>query len=133
MLVEGKVGVKSMDEESLIIEKAKNGFNNNLLLENYHKIHSDNAQLVKLIELINIEEKRNYLDLGTGNGYVAFEVAKLSNKINVYGLDIAEKAIKRNREISMANGISNIIFDVYVYDGSKFPYNNECFKCATSR
>ena len=120
-----------MNEENIIIEKAKNGFNRNLLLDNYHKIHSDDKELKKLIELFHVEKKKNYLDLGTGNGYVAFELAKFNKEVNVNGLDIAEKAIQRNKEISLENGINNIKFDVY--DGLNIPYEDSSFDGVISR
>ena len=56
-----------MDKEKITIEKAKAGFNKNLRLDNYNKIHSDDNQLKKLIELLKVGKEGNYLDLATGN------------------------------------------------------------------
>ena len=90
-----------------------------------------NKQLKNIIEYCEFEDKGPYLDLGTGNGYVAFEMAKQKKNITVYGLDIAEKSIEKNIGIAKSNGIKNIRFKRY--DGGKFPFAGKMFNGCLSR
>ncbi len=52
-----------------IIEAARKRFDAQLHTAKDKRIHADNEQLAKLVELVDIQRKK-YLDLGTGN--VAF-------------------------------------------------------------
>jgi ubiquinone/menaquinone biosynthesis C-methylase UbiE len=114
-----------------IIEKAKNSFNKDLLSDIYPKIHYDDEHLKLLLNEIQICKNNNYLDLGTGNGYIAFALAKLSPDINVYGLDIADKAIKNNRKKAEKEHLNNVEFDCY--DGLKFTYKRNFFNAVITR
>lgn len=118
-------------KETEIVKKAKERFNKDLLAENYHNIHSDEAHLKALISSLQVKPQGNYMDLGTGNGYIAFELARIYRNIQVYGLDIADEAILHNRKKALGNEIGNITFDTY--DGLNIPYQKDFFDGIISR
>jgi ubiquinone/menaquinone biosynthesis C-methylase UbiE len=117
--------------ENEIINAARNGFDDKLHSERYNKIHSDDEQRKKIINLLDIKENRNYLDLGTGNGYIAFYLARNYPKINVFGLDIALKSIEKNNEIKKNEKINNI--NIYGYYGGIYPFPSGYFYTVISR
>jgi ubiquinone/menaquinone biosynthesis C-methylase UbiE len=118
-------------EKSEIVKKARDGFNKDLLNENYYRIHSDEEHLKALIESLDVKSQGKYLDLGTGNGYIAFELAGISQDIQVYGLDIAGMVIARNRGKALKKSLGNIYFDTY--DGIRIPYQDNFFDGIISR
>lgn len=107
------------------INAAKERFDKELHSKEYRKIHSDDEQLVKIIDMMDIKNEKKYLDLGTGNGYVAFYLAKKYKHIKVFGLDIAENSIVKNNEIRIDEVIDNIDFSSY--DGTDFPFETGQF------
>lgn len=117
--------------EAELVKKAKTRFNKELLAENYHGIHSDEAHLKALVSSLQVKQQGNYLDLGTGNGYIAFELARMYRNIQVYGLDIADEAILHNRKKALENEIDNITFDTY--DGLNITYQKNFFDGIISR
>ncbi|MEJ2567897.1 MAG: class I SAM-dependent methyltransferase [candidate division WOR-3 bacterium] len=72
------------------IEKTKQKFDPILHTDGYKKIHSDEEHLKKLLNLFELKANCHYLDLGTGNGYLAFALAEKDKNIFVEGLDIVE-------------------------------------------
>lgn len=52
------------------------------------------------------------MDLGTGSGYVALEIARRHGDCRVLGVDIADEAIKSNAETARRLGLSNVTFEV---------------------
>ncbi len=114
-----------------IISKAREGFNRDLLAPDYGKIHYSDEHLELLLGMFEITEGRNYLDLGTGNGYLAFALASLNNKINVYGIDIADLAIKENIKKKTEENIRNVYFDIY--NGIVIPYEADFFHMVMTR
>jgi ubiquinone/menaquinone biosynthesis C-methylase UbiE len=117
--------------ENDIISAAKERFDKELHSKEYRKIHSDDEQLIKIVDLMDIEDAKYYLDLGTGNGYVAFYLAKKYPLIKVYGLDIAENSIIKNNEIRKNEQIYNI--DFISYSGNMFPFETGKFNGLISR
>ena len=73
----------------------------------------------------------NYLDLGTGNGYIAFELAEQFQDAFFIGLDIAKNSIKKNNQMIEKNSLKNIIFKDY--DGLYFPFDSNFFDGMISR
>ncbi|MFZ5986525.1 MAG: methyltransferase domain-containing protein [Bacillota bacterium] len=53
------------------------------------------------------------LGFGTGNGYIAFELARLCKDYFVYGLDIAENVIELNNKKAKDRSLKNIKFELY--------------------
>lgn len=114
-----------------MIENAKKQFDAELHTEEYKKILSDQNHLESLLNIFEFNNNSHYLDLGTGNGYLAFALAEKEKDIHVYGLDIAENSIKKNQQIARDKNLQNIKFDSY--DGTAFPYSNNYFKGIISR
>lgn len=118
-----------MQAEKIIVEKAKRQFDKDFFTEGYTNIISDDEHLKDMINFIDLKQGGNYLDLGTGSGYVAFNLAK--QPVNVVGLDIVEKTINRNNEIALKEQVNNIKFQYY--DGINIPYKTEEFDGVISR
>lgn len=106
-------------DEIKIIEDAKKGFDRYLHTGDYVKIHADSEHLESLIELIDVRKNKKYIDIGTGSGYIAFELAKRYPEILVLGIDIAENAIKKNLKIKNERKLTNL--DFLPYQGTDIP------------
>jgi ubiquinone/menaquinone biosynthesis C-methylase UbiE len=92
------------------IQEARRGFNAELLAPKYDPVHSDSEQLQQLIDYLAVEAEGVYLDLGTGNGYVAFQIAEHHRNCHVFGVDIADQAIGKNTEKARRAELSNLAF-----------------------
>ena len=66
----------------------------------YAETHADAEQLHRLLKALAAGEKQILLDLGTGNGYVAFALTREHPTTQVIGLDIAE--LCRSRKLTHA-------------------------------
>jgi ubiquinone/menaquinone biosynthesis C-methylase UbiE len=119
-----------MDNDD-IVNAAREQFDCRLHAPGYAEIHADDEHRQKLIALCAVAPGKTYLDIGTGNGYVAFALAKQFKDSDFRGLDIARAAIARNEEIGKHEGMENIAFDVY--DGGAFPYRDAQFSGCVSR
>jgi SAM-dependent methyltransferase len=119
-----------MDDDR-IIEAAREGFDGRLHGEEYRRIHSDAEHLENLLALFEIRDGASYLDLGTGNGYVALELAARHPGIRVAGLDIAAESIARDAAIALDRGLANL--DFRSYDGKAFPFDDGAFLGGASR
>ncbi len=96
-----------------IVRRAKARFDQELHTPRYRQIHADDTQRDRLIELMDIQPQRRYLDLGTGNGYIAFELARRFPESAILGVDIAENAIVKNQAIAMEFGMTHVHFQAY--------------------
>lgn len=120
-----------MNAES-IIQQAKKSFDHVLENEIYAGIIRDDKHLALLMGMIDpLPNGASVLDLGTGNGYLAFPIAQLYPSATVTGLDIADTAISRNREMTASKGLRNLHFDAY--DGLHFPYGGNAFDLVVTR
>ncbi|MBN1694863.1 class I SAM-dependent methyltransferase [candidate division WOR-3 bacterium] len=113
------------------IEKTRQKFDSILHTDGYKKIHSDEKHLRNLLNLFELKPDCHYLDLGTGNGYLAFALAEKNKSIFVEGLDIVENSIMKNKQIVKEKGLKNIKFEAY--DGINFPYPDGFFSGGISR
>jgi len=113
------------------IKKTKQKFDSILHTNGYKKIHSDEEHLKNLLDLFKFKPNCSYLDLGTGNGYLAFALAEKNKDIFVEGLDIVEDSIIKNNQIIKEIGLENIKFKTY--NGIKFPYPDSFFSGVISR
>lgn len=114
-----------------IIDQARLRFDSELHTDAYRRIHSDDAHLDSLMKLLEIIPGKKYMDLGTGNGYLAFEMAKRFPNIQITGVDIAEKSIQQNQNIQRQQEIECIKF--MAYDGIRFPAFDESYWGIISR
>lgn len=119
------------DEDKAHIEHTARSFDARLLAKEYAEIYSDPAQLSRLLSFLSPQAGETYLDLGTGNGYLAAAVAKECRKCRVIGVDIASAAIGRNVERARQEGLSNVQFQTY--DGMILPFPDKRFSGAMCR
>jgi SAM-dependent methyltransferase len=118
-------------DDKRIVEAARRGFDGRLQSDEYRRIHSDAEQLERLLAMCEIREGEYYLDLGTGNGYVAFELASRHPGIRVRGLDIATASIARDNELATERGLVNLEF--HSYEGIDLPFADDAFSGGASR
>jgi ubiquinone/menaquinone biosynthesis C-methylase UbiE len=114
-----------------IVKKARQRFGVDLFAQNYAQIHADDQHLADMLKLCQPVAGKKYLDLGTGNGYVAFELARQSSDISVTGLDIVAEAVQANNQKAKAEKYPNL--DFVSYDGVELPFNDNEFFGVLSR
>jgi len=114
-----------------LVRSARDRFNQELLGAEYRRIHSDDDQLRALIDLLGVEAGSTVLDLGTGAGYVAFEIGRRYPGCRVVGVDVANVAISANLEGKERERISNL--DFRVYSGTTLPFDEASFDGVVSR
>lgn len=85
--------------------------------------------IISALEISNSEYK--VLDIGTGTGYLSFEIAKRYKNADVTGLDIVEETLKINQNKAMEQKIQNISF--ISYDGTNFPFDDGLFDIIVTR
>ncbi len=117
--------------EKQVIEKARQGFEDELFAQNYSEIHSDEQHLIALLNLCQFVKGKHYLDLGTGNGYIAFEMAKQNPEIFVTGLDIVAKAVEVNNQKTKNEKFNRVNF--IAYQGIELPFDDGEFFGVVSR
>ncbi len=99
--------------EKQVIEKAKQGFETDLFAQDYSQIHLDKQHLAVLLALCQFVNGKRYLDLGTGNGYVAFALAQQAPDSFVTGIDIVAKAIAANNQKAQTAKLAHVNFIAY--------------------
>ena len=92
------------------IEKARVSFEAELHSAEFRRVHADDARLKLLLGFLAIAPGGTYLDLATGNGYVAFAIA--GRGCRVTGLDVAAAVIETNTALARENGLANVAFEV---------------------
>jgi ubiquinone/menaquinone biosynthesis C-methylase UbiE len=97
----------------------------------YNRQTKDDRHLQMILNYMTIKESDRVLDLGTGNGYLAFPIASCYPDASVIGLDIIEDTLIRNNERALQQGISNLKF--VTYDGINFPFEDKSFDVVVSR
>jgi len=108
-----------------LIRSTRDQFNRELHTEEYRRIHSDDDQRRALVGLLQVQSGERYLDLGTGNGYVAFEIARHCPGCSVTGVDIADVAIAANLEQMEGARIANL--DFQTCSGTVLPFDDASF------
>lgn len=97
----------------------------------YDRQTQDTEHLERIIEVLHIQTNDTILDLGTGTGYVSFEIAKRYKNANVIGLDIVEKALQSNRNKAEKQNLNNIKF--VSYNGTDLPFEDNFFDLIVTR
>lgn len=114
------------------IQSTKAGFEESFREKTmYNRQTQDKEHLDGVIESLQIKDGMRVLDLGTGSGYVAFEIARRFPNVTVYGLDIVEEALQENRSRAAKENLQNIQF--ISYEGMNFPLNNNTFDVVVTR
>ena len=113
------------DRVERTIDAARRNFNSELLSADYPRIHGDDDQVGRLVAFLDPRPGGAYLDLATGNGDIAFAVASRQPKARVIAIDIADRAISRNRTAAKEQGRANIEF--LLVDGRKIDFPDATF------
>jgi ubiquinone/menaquinone biosynthesis C-methylase UbiE len=79
---------------------------------------------------INLPGKR-MLDIGTGSGLLAIELAKARPDWQIIGTDISEEMLKLARRNARLEGLVDRI-DFQKYSAGDLPFDNGCFSLVTS-
>ncbi|NPV62687.1 MAG: class I SAM-dependent methyltransferase [Methanotrichaceae archaeon] len=82
-------------------------------------------------DLASLPEQARVLDVGTGKGLLPIRVAQTNQDLQVYGLDISEKAVNAARKNSLDSGLANPP-EFYLGDASSLPFEDGCFDLVVS-
>jgi ubiquinone/menaquinone biosynthesis C-methylase UbiE len=99
--------------------------------EYYERQTKDDEHLRLIINSLTLSENSKVIDLGTGTGYIAFEIAERYKNIEVIGVDILEETSQENNKKAMSKHVENIEF--IKYDGIKLPFMDSSIDCVVSR
>ncbi len=114
-----------------IVRKAKKRFGRELLTPGYSRLISDAEHLANLLKVCDVLPGKSYLDIGTGSGYVAFELARQHPAASVAGIDIVEEAIAANNQKAQEAHAHNLRFTSF--GGIQLPFSDGSFYGAISR
>ncbi len=114
-----------------LVEKAKESFGRDWLTPGYSQIISDAEHLANILKLCDVLPGKSYLDIGTGSGYVAFELARRHPAVSVAGVDIVEQVIAADNQKAQENHDSNLRF--LSFAGTQLPFDDGSFHGAVSR
>lgn len=114
-----------------VIQQAKASFDRVLANEKYAGIIRDDRHLSLLLGMLDVQQNSSILDLGTGNGYLAFPLAVQYPTAQVVGLDIASEAMSRANASAQEQGLANVRF--VAYDGLHFPFAPASFDLIVTR
>ncbi|PIQ88142.1 MAG: hypothetical protein COV73_00430 [Candidatus Omnitrophica bacterium CG11_big_fil_rev_8_21_14_0_20_43_6] len=104
--------------------------NNKDVILDYNKIYSgpgirtNSAYYTWLVRLFNFKKQGRLLDVSCGEGIFLREVRKYSKLLNIFGLDISDKAISIARKKSLS---PNLV----VADGQGIPFKDKSFDYIT--
>ena len=113
-----------MDIESNI-NQSRQIFDQQLYQPAFDQVIADSEHLSALIKMMDMRPNCSYLDLATGTGYIAFELARKFPQSMVTGLDITPNAIRQNQARQQACGLNNLEFTTF--DGLSFPFEEQRF------
>ncbi|MGN0772147.1 MAG: class I SAM-dependent methyltransferase [Christensenellales bacterium] len=114
------------------IQATKDGFEKSFADSKLYDRQTQNeSHLSRIIESLHLKSNDKVLDLGTGTGYVALEIARRYPQVQVVGLDIIKDALKKNVERAEQENLSNVRF--LSYDGMGFPFRTGEFNIVVTR
>jgi len=112
------------------IEKTKRSFESAFYERKYYAHQTtDDAHLRMIMNALS--ERKCILDLGTGNGYLAFPLAECDPHRRVTGIDIVRDTLVRNEEIKNEKGLNNL--DFVPYKGDVMPFAKDTFDAIVTR
>ncbi len=114
-----------------IVRKAKERFGRDLLTPGYSQLISDAEHLAAILKVCDVLPSKSYLDIGTGSGYVAFELARQHPAASVTGIDIVEEAIAADNQKARETQAHNLKFMSFA--GTQLPFDAGSFHGALSR
>lgn len=114
------------------VRAARQGFEASFAAPGYYDRQTrDDAHLALLLDLLPLPGGGSVLDLGTGTGYLAFPLAQRSPQSTVWGLDIVEETLERDRRRAAELNLPNLHF--IAYDGASLPFADASLDAAVSR
>lgn len=114
------------------IEATRKGFESSFAEGSlYDRQTQDETHLKQIIEALPIQSGMRILDLGTGTGYLAMQIAKEKKDVSVVGLDIVAETLERNKLQAKEKQIGNIEF--VAYNGIDFPFDEQSFDMVITR
>ncbi len=122
---------RTTEQENEIIRMAKQRFEYEVHTDAYKTVHADADHLESLLTMMEIREGKTYLDVGTGNGYIAFELSSRFHHISVKGVDITDSVMMTNTKIAEEKNLDNLHFEHY--SGITFPFQDASFAGIISR
>lgn len=120
-----------MRADNVNVQQARESFNRVLANQTYAGIIRDDKHLEVILNLVKDGNYRRILDIGTGTGYLAFPLAEMYPEAKVFGIDITETIIEKNKETAKERGASNLSF--LAFDGLEYPFEAESFDLIVSR
>ena len=114
-----------------IVKRAKEGFGRDWQTPGYSQLISDAEHLANILKLCDMIPGKSYLDIGTGSGYVAFELARQHPAVSVTGVDIVEQVIAADNQQAHENHDHNLRF--LNFAGTQLPFDDGSFHGAVSR
>ena len=123
--------MNTVDREPESVKQARESFNHVLNSEKYTDIIQDGGHLGLLLDLAGDGGYKSILDIGTGNGYLAFPLAEKFPSAHVCGIDIADEAVERNSALARERGIGNLSFRAF--DGLRYPFEEGSFDLIVTR
>lgn len=106
-------------ENQKIKDNIKDTFNN--VANSYDKNRQFIISAKKMVEFIDFQDKNlNILDLSTGTGNIAIELAKKFPKSTIYAIDISNEMLEIAREKTEAEYIKNITYLVQDVENLEF-------------
>ena len=114
-----------------IVERAKESFGRDWLTPGYSQLISDAEHLANILKLCDVIPGKSYLDIGTGSGYVAFELARQHPAVSVAGIDIVEQVIAADNQKARETHAHNLRF--LSFAGTQLPFDDGSFYGAVSR
>ncbi len=120
-----------MNKDIENVKRARESFDRILNNPVYASVIKDDRHLTLLLEMIRDGQYKSILDIGTGTGYLAFPLGEEYPSADVYGIDIAENVIEKNKKQAKEQGARNVMFQVF--DGMKYPFENETFDLIVTR
>ena len=91
--------------------------------------HAHGSDLALLVELLQPQSTDTVLDIATGTGFTAIEIAKKAKR--VIGVDITNEMLAEASRLAKEKQISNIRFEKA--DASSLPYDDDSFDNVTTR
>jgi ubiquinone/menaquinone biosynthesis C-methylase UbiE len=113
------------------VRKAKESFEHDLLDASYAQVISDSEHLANLLGLCELNSGECYLDVGTGTGYLAFELARQHTEVFVTGVDIVEQVTVLNNQKAREGNSQRLNF--VSYDGMRLPFADGIYHGVVSR
>jgi ubiquinone/menaquinone biosynthesis C-methylase UbiE len=111
-----------------IKDNIKNTFDNTA--DKYDTNRQFTISAKKMVQLIDSEDENlNILDLSTGTGNIAIELARKFPNSKIYGVDLSSEMLRVAEKKTKAHGIDNITYLVQDVENLKFDIKFDIISC----